>query len=207
MGCFDDVVIKTVDNMLHFNYIDADEISLIVLVNWAHNDKYNCNTEHPNLYKVSVRVPWNDEEVRINTESELVFTLEQFICKGMEKIEFTVLLQPVGNEEEGVRVEQNITVNQNIVAEDLNVAGENIAADENVADFGDGESVDADDVIVDEMFSYVEVDGNTELLEIEEDVESGGDSDGYLEGYRSNNDELFDIESSEDEDPLQRMGR
>ncbi|KAK1550055.1 hypothetical protein Q3G72_012922 [Acer saccharum] len=208
MGCFDDVVIKTVDNMLYFNYVDADEISLIVLVNWAHNDKYNCNTKHPNLYKVSVRVSWNDEEVRINIESELVLTLEQFVCKGMEKIEFTVLLQLVGNEEEGVRVEQNIIVNQNIATENLTVAGENIAADENVADLGDGEAVDANDIVVDEMFSYVEVDGNIELLEIEEDVvESDDDSDGYLEGYRSNNDELFGKESSKDEYPVQRMGR
>ncbi|KAK4841676.1 hypothetical protein QYF36_008664 [Acer negundo] len=86
--------------------------------------------------------------------------------------------------------------------------GENIAADENVADFGDGEAFDANDIVVDEMFSYVEINGNTELLEIEEDVvESGSDNDGYLEGYRSNNDELFSNESSEDEDPVQRMDR
>ncbi|KAK0576924.1 hypothetical protein LWI29_025425 [Acer saccharum] len=55
------------------------------------------------------------------------------------------------------------------------------------------------------MFSYVEVNGNTELLEIEKDVESGGDSDGYLKGYWSNHDERFGNESSEDEDPVQRM--
>ncbi|KAK4837336.1 hypothetical protein QYF36_004678 [Acer negundo] len=171
MGCFDDMVIKTVDNMLHFNYVDADEISLIMLVNWAHNDKYNCNIEYPNLYKVSVRVTYNDEEVRINTESELVSMLEQ----------------PVGNEEKVVGVKQNITVNQNITAEDLTVAGENIAADENMVDFGDREVVNANDIVVDEMFSYVEVDGNTELLEIEEDVvESSGDNDGSTNRWDHN---------------------
>ncbi|KAK3226070.1 hypothetical protein Dsin_005932 [Dipteronia sinensis] len=178
MGCFDDMVIKTADNMLHFNYVDADEISLIVLVNWAHNDKYNCNTKHPNLYKVSVWVSWNDE-VGITTESELVLTLEQFVCRADENVE-----------------------------KEINATNMTLFED-NVVDFGDGEAVDANDIVVDEMFSYVEVDGNIELLEIEEDVdvESGGDSDEYLEGYRLNNNELFGNESSEDEDPVQRMGR
>ncbi|KAK3231536.1 hypothetical protein Dsin_003417 [Dipteronia sinensis] len=118
----------------------------------------------------------NDEKVGINTETK----------------ELTV-------------TEENIASLENVEEE---ISATNLALfDDNMADFGDGEDVDANDIFVEEMFSYVEVDGNTDLFEIEEDVdvESGGDSDGYLEGYRSNNDELFGNENSEDGDLVQRM--